>query len=187
MLRDENFRRVETSNSLDDFCFVFRKVYFCLSDKWAYTRRAEILNHDWVLSTLHDIFDRAIKLPLILARKVETHVMMGLCLCKDDEREQRGLQCCNTVNSNCRCCFRWGKRSGSGGSMFGPPTGRGAGSAGGTLTPGVPGLGRDDSGSPNNRSISNLSDATFLLSFSPEVVNHYVLETLKVLRTLVGK
>jgi len=46
---------------------------------------------------------------------------------------------------------------------------------------------RDGSGSPNNRSISNLSDATFLLSFSPEVVNHYVLETLKVLRTLVGK
>ncbi|ODM92278.1 RING finger and SPRY domain-containing protein 1 [Orchesella cincta] len=107
---------------------------------------------------------------------------MGLCLCKDEDRESRGLQCCSTVNSSCPCCFRWGKRSGSGGSMFGP----GHHGAPGNMASSGAGL-RDGSGSQDhNRSISNLSDATFLLSFSPEVVNHYVLETLKVLRTLVG-
>lgn len=115
--------------------------------------------------------------------------MMGLCLCKDEDAESRGLQCCNTVNSNCPCCFRWGKRSGSGGSMFGHNSGgRGIGGvAPDGLTVGPGGMGREGSGSPNDRSLSNLSDATFLLSFTPEVVNHYVLETLKVLRTLVGK
>lgn len=70
-----------------------------------------------------------------------------------------------------------GHASGRGGSGVGPDGGM-PGSGGGL---------RDIPGSPIGRSLSNQSDSTILQAISPEVINSHVLETLQVLRTLVGK
>ncbi len=98
---------------------------------------------------------------------------MGLCLCKDSSDKT----CCGCNSSACPCCFRWGKiRGGSNGNA-------------GILQNhnhhhGSSGSRGDTLGSDN----SAASDPNFLIThLTPHLIDTYVLETLKILRTLVGK
>lgn len=103
--------------------------------------------------------------------------MMGLCLCKGSDTSSNKY-CCGCNSTSCPCCFQWGKsRSGdiSGGGTRGPHNlGTSAGH-------------RDTLGSDRTTSSSS-SDPSFLLAnLSPQLIDNYVLETLRILRTLVGK
>lgn len=100
---------------------------------------------------------------------------MGLCLCKEKDSSKT---CCGCSSSSCPCCFNWGKTRSTGDLMSngnGRQFGGSAGHRGDTL------------GSDRTTS-SAASDSNFIIShLSPQVIDCYVLETLKVLRTLVGK
>lgn len=102
---------------------------------------------------------------------------MGLCLCKDRSSSSETTTCCGCTSLNCPCCFRWGKIRGGGSRDS-------AANGGGRVTSGH---NRDTLGSDRTTS-SAASDPNFLIThLSPPLVDSYVLETLKILRTLVGK
>ncbi|XP_021960066.1 RING finger and SPRY domain-containing protein 1 [Folsomia candida] len=101
---------------------------------------------------------------------------MGLCLCKDRSSSSETTTCCGCTSLNCPCCFRWGKIRGGGSRDS-------AANGGGRVTSGH---NRDTLGSDRTTS-SAASDPNFLIThLSPPLVDSYVLETLKILRTLVG-
>jgi len=99
--------------------------------------------------------------------------MMGLCLCKDEDSRSNSVFCCNCkTSSTCPCCLKWGKRTGL-------LEGRnGAGTLGGSERPNSP------YGAPVSMSDSNFVFVPSVVT--AEVIDEQVLETLLVLRTLIG-
>jgi len=103
--------------------------------------------------------------------------IMGLCLCKDNETASNKF-CCGCNSTSCPCCFQWGKTRG--GEMSGR-SGRGISSSMGSHN-------RGDTVGSDRTTSSAASDSNFLLThLNPQTIDNYVLETLRLLRTLVGK
>ena len=110
--------------------------------------------------------------------------VMGTCLGKNSEgnnddsaqiTRSTSSPCsrCSSNNDTCHChpcpCFRWGKREG----LIDVTPGDGSST----------GQHRHGSVSPDSR----ISDPNFIVSITPKVVDDLVIQTLLLLRTLVGK
>lgn len=110
---------------------------------------------------------------------------MGLCLCKDKSSPQdEQSTCCGCPSPPvCLCCHRWGKRRRG---RDDPSSNGSSAAAGGNNGSSRLGGGGDTLRSDRTTS-STASDPNFLLTHTnPTLIDSYVLETLKILRTLVG-